>query len=74
MQHHVPPLRRYPSTYEDPFSEVHSTYEQSVHPHEQNGVPESPSIDSNNKLLSFSLPSVPYTVLDLSQRVSVGYS
>ncbi|KAG9206870.1 hypothetical protein G6514_000160 [Epicoccum nigrum] len=74
MQHHVPPLRRYPSTYEDPFSEVHSTYEQSVHPHEQNGVPESPSIDSNNKLLSFSLPSVPYTVLDLSQQQKVTMS
>ncbi|KAF1932892.1 p53-like transcription factor [Didymella exigua CBS 183.55] len=65
MQHPAPPLRRFPSTYEDPFSDVHSTYEQSIHPHEQNGVPESPNIESNNKLLSFSLPSVPYTVLDL---------
>jgi hypothetical protein len=78
MQHPAPPLRRFPSTYEDPFSDVHSTYEQSIHPHEQNGVPESPSIDSNNKLLSFSLPSTPFTVLDLGmgmqQKVQMSMS
>ncbi|KAF9697291.1 hypothetical protein EKO04_004865 [Ascochyta lentis] len=76
MQHPAPPLKRFPSTYEDPFSDVHSTYEQSIHPHEQTGVPESPSIDSNNKLLSFSLPSVPYTILDLGlqRRVTMSMS
>jgi hypothetical protein len=74
MQHPAPPLKRFPSTYEDPFSDVHSGYEQSIHPHDQNGVPESPSIDSNNKLLSFSLPSIPYTILDLGQQRRVTMS
>lgn len=64
---HPPQMKRF-STYEDPFSDVHSTYEHSVHPHEQHGVPESPSIESNNKLLSFSPPQVPYTILDYAMR------
>ncbi|KAF2133269.1 acid phosphatase [Dothidotthia symphoricarpi CBS 119687] len=68
LQQPPPPhLKRF-STYEDPFSDVHSTYEQSVHPHEPHGVPESPSIESNNKLLGFSLPHVPYTILDYAMR------
>ncbi|KAJ4377659.1 hypothetical protein N0V83_000487 [Neocucurbitaria cava] len=67
-----PPLKRFSSAYEDPFSDVQSGYEQSIHPHEQSGMPESPSIESNNKLLSFSLPSVPYTILTYAmQRVSI---
>jgi hypothetical protein len=75
LQQPPPQLKRFPSTYEDPFSDVHSGYEQSIHPHEQNGVPESPSIDSNNKLLSFSLPSVPYAILTYAmQRVTVSMS
>ncbi|KAF1947919.1 acid phosphatase [Clathrospora elynae] len=70
-----PPLKRFPSTYEDPFSDVQSAYEQSVHPHEQSGLPESPSIESNNKLLSFSLPTVPFTLLTYTmQRVSISMS
>lgn len=72
-QHHFqqpPPLKRFSSAYEDPFSETHSGYEQSIHPHEQhNGAaPESPSIESNNKLLSFSPPSLLYNILDYSMR------
>ncbi|CAO2647747.1 Nn.00g086690.m01.CDS01 [Neocucurbitaria sp. VM-36] len=67
-----PPLKRFSSAYEDPFSDVQSGYEQSIHPHEQSGIPESPSIESNNKLLSFCLPSVPYTILSYAmQRVSI---
>ncbi|KAF1999991.1 p53-like transcription factor [Amniculicola lignicola CBS 123094] len=62
-----PPLKRFSSAYEDPFSDVLSGYEQSVHP-DQNGAPESPSIDRDNKLLSFSLPSVPYALLDYALR------
>jgi hypothetical protein len=75
LQQPPPQLKRYPSTYDDPFSDVQSGHEQSIHPHEQNGVPESPSIESNNKLLSFSLPVVPYTLLTYTmQRVSISMS
>lgn len=76
MQHPAPPLKRFSSTYDDPFSDVQSGYEQSIHPHEQNGMSESPSIESNNKLLSFSLPSVPFTILDLGlqRRVTLSMS
>lgn len=64
-------LKRFSTNYEDPFSDVQSGYEQSVHP-EQNGMPESPSIERDNKLLSFSLPVVPYTILSYHmQRVSI---
>jgi hypothetical protein len=61
-------MKRFSSTYEDPFSDVHSGYEQSIHPQDQTGVPESPSIESNNKLLSFSLPTLHYTTLDYAMR------
>jgi hypothetical protein len=61
-------MKRFSSTYEDPFSDVHSGYEQSIHPQDQSGVPESPSIESNNKLLSFSLPTLHYTTLDYAMR------
>ncbi|KAF2747268.1 acid phosphatase [Sporormia fimetaria CBS 119925] len=73
IQH--PPLARFPSTYEDPFSDVMSHYEHSV-PVEQNGqAPASPSIDRDNKLLSFSLPAVPYVLLDFAnRRVSISMS
>jgi hypothetical protein len=75
MQQPPPRLQRFPSTYDDPFSDVQSGYEQSIHPHEQNGIPESPSIESNNKLLSFSLPSIPYAILSYAmQRVSLSMS
>ncbi|USP73710.1 hypothetical protein yc1106_00984 [Curvularia clavata] len=75
LQQMPPQLKRYPSTYEDPFSDVQSGYEQSIHPHEQNGMPESPINDSNNKLLSFSLPTVPYPILNYSmQRLSISMS
>ncbi|KAH5123366.1 hypothetical protein HBH71_023500 [Parastagonospora nodorum] len=70
LQHAPAALKRFSSTYEDPFSESHSVYEQSVHPHDHHGQPESPSIESNHKLLSFSLPSAPYAILSYGmQRV-----
>jgi hypothetical protein len=72
LQQPPPQLKRFSSNYEDPFSDVQSAYEQSVHPHDHSAVPESPSIESNNKLLSFSLPAVPYTILTYAmQRVSI---
>lgn len=75
QQQPPPQLKRFSSTYDDPFSDVQSGYEQSIHPHDQNGVSESPSIESNNKLLSFSQPAVPYALLSYAmQRVSVTMS
>ncbi|KAF2115806.1 hypothetical protein BDV96DRAFT_492342 [Lophiotrema nucula] len=72
---HPPPLKRFSSAYEDPFSDVLSGYEQSIHPHDPNGAPESPSIDRDNKLLSFSLPNVPFPLIDFTmRRVSVSMS
>jgi hypothetical protein len=65
-------MKRFASTYEDPFSDVQSGYEQSLHPHEHSGLPESPSIESTDKLLSFSLPAIPYAILSYTmQRVSI---
>jgi hypothetical protein len=73
--HHIqpppPPLKRGFSSYEDPFSDIVSNYEPPVHP-DPNGQPESPSIERDNKLLSFSLPNVPYTLLNYAmQRASI---
>ncbi|KAF2712332.1 p53-like transcription factor [Pleomassaria siparia CBS 279.74] len=64
-----PQLKRFSSAYEDPFSDAPSGYEQSVHP-EATGAPDSPSpsIERDNKLLSFSLPNVPYVILDYAMR------
>jgi hypothetical protein len=71
---HPPPLKRF-STYEDPFSDVLSGYEHSVHADQNGAAPESPSIERDNKLLSFSLPNVPYALLDFAlRRVSISMS
>jgi len=68
----LPPRQRLPPAYDDPFSDVQSAYEQSLHPHDPQALPESPSIESNHKLLSFSLPVVPYTMLSYAmQRVHI---
>ncbi|KAF2843453.1 acid phosphatase [Patellaria atrata CBS 101060] len=68
-----PPLKRYPSTYEDPFSDVLSAYEHPAH-QDGNGV-ENPSIERDNKLLSFSLPIFNYTLLDYAlRRTSISLS
>ncbi|KAF2204621.1 p53-like transcription factor [Delitschia confertaspora ATCC 74209] len=72
--HAPPPLKRFSSAYDDPFSDVLSTYEQSIHPQEPAG-PESPNIERDNKLLSFSLPSFSYTLLDYAcRRTSISIS
>lgn len=76
-QHHIqppPPLKRFSSAYEDPFSDVLSGYDQPLHA-DHNGAPESPSIERDNKLLSFSLPNVPYPLLNYAmQRVTISMS
>jgi hypothetical protein len=75
--HHIqppPPLKRGFSSYEDPFSDIVSNYEQPLHP-DPHGQPESPSIERDNKLLSFSLPNVPYTLLNYAmQRATISMS
>lgn len=68
-----PPLKRFSSTYDDPFSDALSTYEQPIQP-DQNGT-ESPSIERDHKLLSFSLPSYSYALLDYAcRRTSISIS
>ncbi|KAF2019721.1 p53-like transcription factor [Aaosphaeria arxii CBS 175.79] len=69
-QHSIahPPLKRFSSAYDDPFSDVLSGYDPSVHPEQNGQAPESPNIDRDNKLLSFSLPNIPYTLLDYAGR------
>lgn len=64
----TPSLKRYPSQYEDPFSDAISNYESHAGvPQEQNGV-EDTSIDRDHKLLSFSPPGMSYTLLDYAFR------
>ena len=67
LQHQVTPqLKRFSSTYEDPFSDVVSAFD---HPLGQDqNEQETPSIDRDNKLLSFSLPAFDYTLLDYTYR------
>lgn len=76
--HHIqstPRLQRFPSNYEDPFSDVLSTYDQPLQPPDPNQLPDSPSIDRNNKLLSFSRPNLPYTLLNyVAQQVTIDMS
>jgi hypothetical protein len=72
---HPPSLKRFSSAYEDPFSDVLPGYEHSIHPEQNGGAPESPSIERDNKLLSFSMPNVPYAILDFAmRRVSISMS
>ena len=63
---HPPTLKRFTGTYEDHFSETFSNFENALQP-ESNGL-DAPSIDRDNKLLSFSLPSFTYTLLDYNYR------
>ncbi|KAJ5127492.1 p53-like transcription factor DNA-binding [Penicillium atrosanguineum] len=56
-------LKRFPSGYDDPFSEMVAPFDPV--PPEQ---PQDSSIDHNNKLLSFSLPAYHFTLLDYSMR------
>lgn len=63
---HVPSLKRFASTYEDPYSDVVSTFDM---PNTQEQLdPETPSIDRDNKLLSFSSPRFDFSLLDYTYR------
>jgi hypothetical protein len=59
-------LKRFSSTFDDPFSDVVSAFDQPIHGGDQD--PETPSIERDNKLLSFSLPSFDYNLLDFNFR------
>lgn len=61
----TPQLKRYSSTFDDPFSDVVSASEPVNHDlHDA----ETPSIDRDNKLLSFTLPTFDYALLDYTYR------
>ena len=60
-----PPFRRYSSNFDDPFQEPAPHFDPL--PQEQT-VSELPSIERDNKLLSFGLPSYHFTLLDYSRR------
>lgn len=63
-QHNLPSnLKRFPSNYEDPFTDMVAPFE--APPQEQSG---DSSIEHNNKLLSFSMPAYNFTLLDFSLR------
>ncbi|KAF2429162.1 p53-like transcription factor [Tothia fuscella] len=63
---HTPSLKRFPSTYEDHFSDSMSQYDHAVPP-DQHSM-ESPSIERDNKLLSFSVPTSRHVLLDYTYR------
>ncbi|KAF2718841.1 p53-like transcription factor [Polychaeton citri CBS 116435] len=65
QQHHTPQLKRFSSVYEDPFSDVVSAFDVPTN-NDQRDL--EASIDRDNKLLSFSLPSFSYTLLDYTYR------
>lgn len=61
-----PQLKRFSSTFEDPFSDVVSAFDTQVG--QDQNEPDAPSIDRDNKLLSFSLPTFDYSLLDYTYR------
>ncbi|KAK5137519.1 hypothetical protein LTR08_008498 [Meristemomyces frigidus] len=63
-----PQLKRFSSTYEDPFSDIVSAFEPVSQ--DQNDL-ESPSIDRDNKLLSFTPPRFDYALLDWTNRRTI---
>ncbi|KAK5723124.1 hypothetical protein LTR17_013994 [Elasticomyces elasticus] len=63
--HATPQLKRFSSTFEDPFSDVVSAFEP-INAEQQD--PEAQSIDRDHKLLSFSLPNFDYALLDYTFR------
>ncbi|KAI9371941.1 hypothetical protein BJX61DRAFT_543210 [Aspergillus egyptiacus] len=71
--HTLPPetLKRFSSGYEDAFTDMVTPFDPAP-PAEQPG---DSSIDHNNKLLSFSIPTYPFTLLDYSfRRTSISVS
>ncbi|QIW94569.1 hypothetical protein AMS68_000087 [Peltaster fructicola] len=63
---HAPSLKRFPSTYEDPYSDVVSTFDMANA--QEQLEPETPSIDRDNKLLSFTSPRFDFSLLDYTYR------
>ncbi|KAK0773837.1 hypothetical protein LTR91_012379 [Friedmanniomyces endolithicus] len=61
----TPQLKRFSSTFEDPFSDVVSAFEPIASEQQD---PEAMSIGRDNKLLSFSLPLFDYALLDYTYR------
>ena len=59
------PLKRFSSAYDDPFSDVPSSWD--APPAEPN-IPESPTVERDNKLLGFSTPIQNFALLDFSGR------
>jgi hypothetical protein len=59
-------VKRFASVYEDPFSDVVSAFEAPAH--HDNNDPEAPLTDRDSKLLSFSPPTLDYTLLDYTYR------
>ncbi|KAK3679349.1 hypothetical protein LTR78_000910 [Recurvomyces mirabilis] len=65
QSHATPQLKRFSSAYEDPFSDVVSAFDNA---NQDQKDPETPSIERDNKLLGFSLPTFPYGLLDYTYR------
>lgn len=63
---HPAQLKRYNSAYEDPFSDALSAYDQQTQP--DTAIPDGDTVERDNKLLSFSTPTFPYTILDYAYR------
>ncbi|KIW08056.1 hypothetical protein, variant [Verruconis gallopava] len=61
-------LKRYPSQYDDPFSDAISNYDSHTGLQQDQSGGDNPSIDRDHKLLSFSMPNMNYTVLDYAFR------
>lgn len=73
LQQATPSLKRTYSAFEDPFSDVVSAFDHPMQ-NDQND-PETPSIDRDNKLLSFSMPRFDYHLLTYNfQRTSMQLS
>ncbi|KAF2453364.1 hypothetical protein BDY21DRAFT_293252 [Lineolata rhizophorae] len=73
FQSHNPQLKRYPSAYDDPFSETLSGYEQQLRA-DANGAA-ADAVERGDKLLGFSPPNIPYTLLDYAHmRTTISIS
>lgn len=71
MHGQTPSLKRYPSHYDDPFSDAISNYDSHAGGVPQDQVPtENPSIERDHKLLSFTAPCMNYTIMDYTYRTT----
>ncbi|KAF1987207.1 p53-like transcription factor [Aulographum hederae CBS 113979] len=70
---HIPGLKRFPTAYDDPYSDALSAYEQPVQ-HDHHSL-DTPSIERDNKLLSFTPPVYNFALLDYAfRRLSISLS